>query len=49
MIDEMKDLEFKLQEKRNWLHGQVNAVDEVLVPEKKTCCWGGGWRFCRFG
>lgn len=31
MIDWMKDLEFKLQEKRNWIHGKVNAVDEVLV------------------
>ncbi len=33
MIDRMKDLEFKLQENKNPLHGQVNAVDKTLVPK----------------
>jgi len=32
MIDHMKDLEFRLQEKKNRLHGQVNAVNKTLVP-----------------
>ncbi len=35
MIDRMKDLEVKLQEKRNWLHGQINVVDKVLIPKEK--------------
>jgi hypothetical protein len=33
MIDRMKDLEFKLQGKKNMLHGQVNVVDKNLVPK----------------
>jgi len=33
MINHMKDLKFILQEKRNWLHGQVNVVDEAFVPK----------------
>jgi hypothetical protein len=33
MIDRMKDLEFKLQEKKNPLHEQINAVDKPLVPK----------------
>ncbi len=33
MIDRMKDLEFKLQEKKNPLHEQVNAADKPLVPK----------------
>lgn len=35
MIDWMKDLEFKLQKKGNWFHGQVNVVYEVFVPKEK--------------
>ncbi len=31
----MKDLEFKLQKKGNWFHGQVNVVYEVFVPKEK--------------
>jgi hypothetical protein len=33
MIDCMKHLEFRLQEKKNPLHGQVNVVDKTLVPK----------------
>ncbi len=32
MIDRMKDLEFRLQEKQNLLHGQDNAVNKTFVP-----------------
>jgi hypothetical protein len=28
----MKDLEFRLQEKKNLLHGQVNVVNKTFVP-----------------
>ncbi len=32
MIDCMKDLEFRFQEKKNLLHGQVNVVNKTFVP-----------------